>query len=453
VAVVLAIALALAATLWPPRVAVPPRGFELVDVTLIEPGRSRRAHVTLRGAAQIERIEPAAAPPQPAPERFVLPGLIDLHAHYPPAVAVGERELFSLLFLDHGVTSVRDTGTLLGSLAGHAGRIGRGARPGPRLFRCGRVLDQAPATWPGARLVDGVDDARAAVDAEADAGADCIKTYNNLEPDVLASIGAAAAARGLPRVAHVPWGLPLASVGTAEVQHLMGLTDDWSRVSDREIERYVADSLTRGVAHTPTLVTFVWNARLDDYESLRAEPTAALLPRHYRDLLWNPARNPSAITLSPQTRSGPAQRVPAMLRTLEALQAAGIPILAGTDTPNPFVVPGASLQQELELLTRGGLDLEGAWAAATWRAGEALRAPALGTLVEGAPADLLVFRQDPTRDLAALASLETVVADGRAYSKAALDAAVQQQLEHAERWLPRTLARLEAELVLFLLSR
>ena len=96
-------------------------------------------------------------------------------------------------------------------------------------------------------------------------------------------------------------------------------------------------------------------------------------------------------------------------------------------------------------------------AEATFRVGiavgiEALRTPGLGTLVEGAPADLLVFRQDPTRDLAALASLETVVADGRAYSKAALDAAVQRHLEYAEAWLPRTLARLETELVLYLLS-
>jgi imidazolonepropionase-like amidohydrolase len=142
-----------------------------------------------------------------------------------------------------------------------------------------------------------------------------------------------------------------------------------------------------------------------------------------------------------------------MLQTVAALAEAGVPILAGTDTPNPFVVPGASLQQELELLTRAGLDIEGAWAAATWRAGEALRVQGLGTLAEGAPADLLVFRQDPTRDLAALASLETVVADGRVYSKAALDAAVQRHLAHADAWLPGSLSRLQAELVLSLLRR
>ncbi len=451
VALVLAIALGVSVALWPPRVDVPPRGFEIVDVTLVEPGRSRRTHVTLRGAARIDRIEPATA--RSGAERFVLPGLIDLHVHHPPFFAVGERELFSLLFLAHGVTGVRDAGTFVGSLAGHAERIRKGRRPGPRVFRCGRILDQPPASWFGARLVEGVHDVRAAVDAEADAGADCIKTYNNVGERVLARIGAAAAARGLPRVAHVPPGLPLASVGTAEVQHMMGLTDDWSEVTEREIATYVADSRAHRMRHTPTFVVFVWNGRLDEYARLRDEPVAALLPRHYRELLWNPARNLRLDSLSHQSSPGPPQRVPAMLRAVDALHAAGVPVLAGTDTPNPFVVPGAALQQELELLARSGLGLEGAWAAATWRAGEALRAPGLGTLAEGAPADLLVFREDPTRDLAALASLETVVADGRAFARADLDAAVKRHLAYADSWLPRTLAWLEARLIVRAMGR
>jgi adenine deaminase len=48
--------------------------------------------------------------------------------------------------------------------------------------------------------------------------------------------------------------------------------------------------------------------------------------------------------------------------------------------------------------------------------------PGLGTIAPGAPADLLLFREDPTRDLAALQTLEAVVADGRLYRRETLDA-------------------------------
>jgi len=62
-----------------------------------------------------------------------------------------------------------------------------------------------------------------------------------------------------------------------------------------------------------------------------------------------------------------------------------------------------------------GLTPEEAWVAGTRAAGESLGIAKLGTLEEGAPADLLIFRQDPTQDLMALTSLEAVVSQGRLY--------------------------------------
>jgi len=45
-------------------------------------------------------------------------------------------------------------------------------------------------------------------------------------------------------------------------------------------------------------------------------------------------------------------------------------------------------------------------------------------LEPGAPADLLIFKRDPTRDLSALSSLQAVIADGRLHSKESHDGAV-----------------------------
>ena len=76
-----------------------------------------------------------------------------------------------------------------------------------------------------------------------------------------------------------------------------------------------------------------------------------------------------------------------------------------------------------------GLSAEAAWVAATRDAGASLAIPGLGTVAVDAPADLLVFRADPTRDLANLATLEAVIAQGRLYSRATLDDAVTHARE------------------------
>ena len=437
--------------LAPPPLEVPAAGVVLRHVTLVEPGRGAREDRTLTVVAdRIEAIAPSRPdePPGPFAGRFVAPGLIDLHVHHPPAVALGERSLFDLLFLLHGVTSVRDTGDVLGSLWEQRRRVAAGETPGPRIFSCGTILDGPSPVWPGTRVVEDAPQGQRAVEELARAGADCVKVYNDLSPEAYRAIVDAAAARGLPVVAHVPWSVPLPSLGRVEVQHLMGLTDDWEEVPPQLVRWYVHVSQATGISHTPTLVTFARAAELDQYERLAASPLARLLPRYWRRLVWNPSRNPLVAELSPAGGGDARSRIARMMELVGALHAAGVPVLAGTDTPQPFVVPGAGLHEELRLLAEAGLGLEGAWAAATRKAGEALRVPGLGTLEPGAPADLLVLREDPTRHLEALSTLEAVVAAGRLYRREALEQALAEQRAHFDGFPYRSLSEAAAALLL-----
>jgi adenine deaminase len=86
-------------------------------------------------------------------------------------------------------------------------------------------------------------------------------------------------------------------------------------------------------------------------------------------------------------------------------------------------------------LTECGLTLEEVWVAATRGNAASLPLDRLGLIAEGAPADLLVFGEDPTRDLAALATLEAVIADGRFYSRQTLVNAVARHRRKFEGWL------------------
>jgi imidazolonepropionase-like amidohydrolase len=168
---------ALVAALRPPALAVSERrDWVFRNVTLVEAGRPPRPGRTLQ--IRSGRIAPSPLPrAAEAPDLaglYVAPGLIDMHVHYPPKLAVGNIELWSLLLLSHGVTSVRETGSIDGSIFEVRAAIRRGARPGPRIFACGEILDGPDPSFPSNRVVRTASEAREAVRDLAARGADCV---------------------------------------------------------------------------------------------------------------------------------------------------------------------------------------------------------------------------------------------------------------------------------------
>jgi imidazolonepropionase-like amidohydrolase len=436
------LALVVAAIVWAvlvlwayrlPPLAVPGQGeLAFADVTVVNPGAERVPHRTVRVAGDRIVAVDAATPPADGDRRqagrFVLPGLIDMHVHSPLASVPRDVRLFDILYLAHGVTTVRDTGNFDGSLPDLRRRIGRGEEPGPRIFTCGPILDGDPPVWPGSRVVRNPAEADAAVDDVVKAGADCIKVYEKLDAATLAAIRTAAARHGRPVVGHVPRAVPFEDAHLDDVQHLTGSTlplplplpvnlpaETLKTVDDARMAFIVRVSREQGIAHTPTLVMLHRLAGLGETPPRLDHPSARLLPRYYRDVVW---RAPSEVF------RGLREELPRLDRLVLRLHEAGVRIHAGSDTLNPFVVPGASLHDELDLLVRAGLSPEAAWAAATRNAGTSLGKPGLGTVAVDAPADLLVFRADPTRDLTNFQTLEAVVAQGRLYPRATLDTAV-----------------------------
>jgi len=102
------------------------------------------------------------------------------------------------------------------------------------------------------------------------------------------------------------------------------------------------------------------------------------------------------------------------LSLVRAMQRAGVKILAGTDTPSPYVFPGSSLHDELELLVKAGLTPLQALQAATLRPAEYLgMADRLGTIAPGKLADLLLLSGDPVADIANTRRIEAVIHNGR----------------------------------------
>src|SRR5262249_21844605 len=94
------------------------------------------------------------------------------------------------------------------------------------------------------------------------------------------------------------------------------------------------------------------------------------------------------------------------------LQATGVPILAGTDAPNPGTTYGASLHGELELYVEAGLTPVQALVAATSAPAAAFHMPDRGRIAPGLRADLLLVNGNPDEQIKATRSIVAVYKQG-----------------------------------------
>ncbi len=453
VAIVAAIGGALVLVLRPPPpLDLPEQGAVLDGVDLVLPGadgwRREQQRIVIEGdrIGQIGLAHGDGA--SPFAGHTVIPGLSDLHVHFPPAAISGQTELFALLLLAHGVTAVRDAGDVDGTSSRPAlDGIGSGAFPGPRVVACGPFVDGEPPLWDNSIVVRSPDAARSAVDAVADAGYGCVKAYNELDPDSLDALKERARERGIPVIGHTPSKIPFERARLDDVQHMTGVyppfdgpaprfpevLKGWLRMDDTWIATRASQSIELGITHTPTLVVIDRMRAARDYESLRESPDAALLPRFYRDVIWSPIDGMSpARGLDDADFDWLERSFANMQRTLKGLHEAGVELHTGTDTFVAFVVPGAALHRELRLWVDAGIPATDALAASTRYGAGFLGVPGLGTLDVGAPAELAIFREDPTRDIDALATLSGVVRGGRLFTREQLDAQLARYRDHFE---------------------
>lgn len=98
---------------------------------------------------------------------------------------------------------------------------------------------------------------------------------------------------------------------------------------------------------------------------------------------------------------------------IRALHTAGVPILAGTDAPNPGTVHGASLHHEMWLLVEAGLTPSEALSAATSAPAKQFQLKSRGRIKKSMRADLQLVNGDPTKDITNTANILGVWKNGR----------------------------------------
>jgi cytosine/adenosine deaminase-related metal-dependent hydrolase len=447
----------------PPSAAKGP--FQLHGVTVVNPMQSRRTNATIEvsGGAIAAIVNTHGPAPHDFAGCFALPGLIDMHVHLPPDSGLKLTPSAALLYLQHGVTTIREAGDLDGTAVAAARKLERGGvHPVPRLFSCGPFVGAGRAGFKNTILLE--DASARAADAAAvrvkATGATFLKFYEGLTEPMIRALEQACAKHGLKMMGHVPAGIPYEDARIAEVQHFFGVpmpqtlerdtlvsrSCDWHAVDEHRMDEIVEATLKHGIANTPTIVTNQQMLCYRDFDAARRDPAMRNVPPFYLDVIWHPERGRSRNRMARDYLE--RQVMPSVVkkqRLAKKLFDAGAPLFLGTDVAQPFVLPGASLQQEMALFVDAGIGIEQVWKLATRDAGERLGIEGLGRIEAGAPADILLFRRDPTQSLDNLASLEAIAVAGRLYRSADLAQALQTNTAYFNSPLIKPLARRGAE--------
>lgn len=334
--------------------------------------------------------------------RTLLPGLIDAHTHvYGPVLQE------ALIF---GVTTECDM-----FMEHHAmAEIKKQQAAGEGLHMADLISAGTLATAAGGHgteygmsipTIAAPEEAQAFVDARIAEGSDYIKIiYDNgkaygmsiptISKETMAALVQAAHARGKMAIVHV---LTLQDARDAIEVGANGLAHLFiDEPPDAEFGRFVAEHSAFVI---PTLTVL---------ESGSGIPSGASLVSDARIEPYLSKQNIVGLKSSFPASFKAKFRYSVAEETIQQLKVARVPILAGTDAPNPGTMHGASVHRELELLVQAGLTPVEALTSATALPAQIFGLADRGRIAAGLRADLVLVEGDPTTDITATRAIVAV---------------------------------------------
>jgi hypothetical protein len=435
----------------------------VIDATGAPAKPGRTVIVTGNRIADLGTAENVAVPANArvinAKNKFMIPGLWDMHTH----AFIRSRKSFPLyvmyLFVANGITGIRDMGSP--GLPDDFGdypylqdvewrqAINEGAIIGPHLSLSLTVVNGPhvpgyPRAW--APVADAAQ-AREEVIYLKKLGADGIKEYDQLSRDAYFALADEAKKQNLPFAGHVPIlisAVEASDAGQRSLEHdygvLFGCSSKEKEFMQKEEELYgMSKSSMRELLHLEDVKALINSYDEDKAASLFAKfvkndtfvtPT---LVRAKVDRI--PVTDPRVVKyFSPALRTysyaanrkepNPdvleAQKLMYQyhLRLVRAMQRAGVKMLAGTDTS--FF--GSAVHGELVEMVKAGLTPMQALQTATKNAADYLgKLDTMGTVEKGKSADLVLLDANPLEDISNTQKISAVVLNGQLLDRKALD--------------------------------
>ncbi|MEV0347020.1 amidohydrolase family protein [Nonomuraea sp. NPDC050680] len=343
-----------------------------------------------------------------ARDRFVMPGLIDIHHHREmQGYAYGSRQ--GPLWLALGVTTTRSPGSPAYHMVEERESVQSGARLAPRYLGTGEAIDGPRIYYNFMRPTYSHDQLLLELRRAAALDYDMMKCYVRLPVIWHKEVIDWAHRQGKPVSSHYHY--PAIAMGGDQTEHV-GATNrfGYSRTVTNVGSAYsdvIAMFNASKMARTPTLFTSSALYR-DDTSLVTDERVRRLYPN------WRMAQLQATVTTA-QTADPTAVRV---IRTnlanqvaqLTAMIRGGGVVTAGTDAPIDHL--GISLHMNLRAMVKYGLTPRETLTAATSTSGAYLGLP-LGRIAKGMYADLAIIDGDPLSRIEDAANVTAVVVGGR----------------------------------------
>jgi imidazolonepropionase-like amidohydrolase len=335
--------------------------------------------------------------------RFLLPGLVEMHAHVPPPEQQAYLQDVLWLWLANGVTTVR-------GVLGHDSHLRlrddleQHRLPGPRLYASGPSLRGTTVSNP--------EHARSLVREQHRSGYDHLKLHPGLTREEFDAIADEARNVGIDFVGHVSQDVGLLRSldgGQRTIEHLDGYVqalvpgldaheqaaeaffgvDLMPHVDRNRIAELVRATRDAGASVVPTQTLFINVAT--PLGELDARPENVYLPSAllsgYRQAVARIGDNPHLPELIDLRNA-----------LIKALHDGGVPVLLGSDSPQIFNVPGFAIHRELEAMVHAGLTPFEALQTGTVNPARYFDNNA-GTLEVGRDADIVMLRANPLEDI------------------------------------------------------
>ena len=374
------------------------------------------AQTVIVARGKIANIGPVESVPIPedaqivdGTDRFLMPGLAEMHAHVTGTRPAEIDRLFTL-FVANGITTIRG---MLGQYS-HLdlrARLETGEVFGPRFVTSGPSLN--------GRSVSSAADAARQVREQHAAGYDFIKVHPGLTAEEFAALAATANELGMPYAGHVPVAAGVREAlrsHMATIDHLDGyfvalLPPDshgsggfggffdvmLARELDSEkIAALAAATAMAGTWNVPTQVLVEQMVDGTSVTDLRNRSEMRYVPEStVNDWVIAKERQLAERGFDPETA---ALAIDLRRRLILALHDSGAGLLLGSDAPQIFNVPGFSAHRELDVLVAAGLTPYEALQTGTSAVAKFLGSNT-GVVAVGKEADLILLDANPLEDI------------------------------------------------------
>lgn len=385
---------------------------------------------------------------------YVIPGLWDMHTHayFGWPTEFGDNYVLPM-FIANGITGIRDMGSDLTAVLRARGEVAAHRMVGPRMVVSGPMLDGPKMAFKASMGIATPDDGRRAVDMLKSRGVDFIKVQSGVPRDAYFAIAEEAKKDGIEFEGHVPDAIRASEAigaGQRTFEHLIGIFEASTPIEDQFLKRrwgagkdsaankslatlldryeapreaaIIQQLATSGVWQCPTLFweRGQWLVDVIDYTK---DPDVAFTPKTWIDKKYPGMQKSIAGSMDPDPLDVRRRFVDHELDIVRRLHAAGVPFLAGTDTPAGVdVTPGISLHLELQRFVDAGFTpLEALQTATINPARFYGKTAEFGSVEAGRVADFVILRANPLESIANTRSITGVVADGKYWSQADID--------------------------------